>query len=121
MATVNIYVSLDINADPPVELTKLGSGSARSMQASSGDTIKWQKKDNNDQFDIASLDPTGVGQAFSTATTGGNGQWLSATYQPPSSNPGDEYPYTLTVTQGTNTYTTTDTLNATNGRPVIRN
>ena len=122
MATVNIYVSLDINADPPVELTDLGGGSARSEQASSGDTIKWQKKDNNDQFDITSLDPTGSGEAFSTATTGGNGQWLSATYQPPGSDPGDEYPYTLTVTKGTDTYTTTGTtIKADDDKPVIRN
>ncbi len=121
MATVNIYVSLDINADPEVELTDLGGGSARSMQASSGDTIKWQKKDNNDQFDITTLEPTGSGEAFATATTGGNGQWLKSVYQPTSSDPEKKYPYTLTVTQDGTPYTTTESLSATNDRPVIRN
>jgi len=121
MATVNIYVSLDINADPQVDLTNLGGGSARSMQASSGDTIKWQKKDNNDQFDITSLDPTGAGEAFATATTGGNGQWLKSDYQPTSSDPNDDFPYTLTVTMNGTPYTTTESLTATDGKPVIRN
>jgi hypothetical protein len=122
MATVNIYVKLDTSANPPVTLTKEGGQSARSRQASSGDTIKWQKKDNNDSFDISSLDPTGTGQAFGAPTLGGSGQWLKSAYQPPSTNPGAEYVYTLTVTLNGQSYTTTESgLAAENGRPVIRN
>lgn len=122
MATVNIYVSLDTTANPAVELTTLGGGSARSQKVSDGDTIKWQKKDNTDDFDITKLKPTGSGKAFGTATTGGSGQWLKSDYQPTSSGPTDEFPYTLTVTKGEDTYNTTKTsIELTDDKPVIRN
>ncbi len=126
MATVNIYVTLDTNANPAVVLKEQNGSSARSEPAANGDTIKWQKQDTNDDFDITGLSPTGTGEAFSTPTTGGSGQWLSSTYQPPSSDPDAEYPYTLTVTTGTppntHTYNTTETSDqATDDRPVIRN
>ena len=124
MATVNIYVSLDTStsANPHVILTTLGGGSARSQQASSGDTIKWQKHDINDQFDITSLNPTGTGTAFATATTGGGGQWLKSVYQPPSTNQDAQYPYTLTVTKDGIPYDTTKTTrDLVEDRPVIRN
>lgn len=121
MATVNIFVSLDITANPPVQLVDQAGNSARSKQASSGDTIRWQKRDNNDSFDITALEPTGNGTAFSTPTTAPGGQWLSCTFQPPS--PDTEYPYTLTVTTSDgNQYTTTDTSKKRDeDRPVIRN
>lgn len=119
---MNIYVSLDTSAKPPVHLTGQGGGSARSQQASSGDTIKWQKKDNNDTFDVSSLAPTGNGQAFAAPNLGGKGQWLTSKYQPASTDPSDEYPYTLTVTSGGKPYTTTKVgTEFDNGRPVIRN
>jgi hypothetical protein len=122
MATVNIYVSLDKNANPPVHLTKSGGGSARSQQASSCDTIKWQKKDNNDKFEVSGLAPTGTGEAFAAPTSGGSGQWLTSVYQPASTDPKKEYPYTLTVTAGGMSYTTTEEENEPDdGRPVIRN
>lgn len=122
MATVNIYVSLDINANPQVELTQLGGGSARSQSASGGDTIRWQKKDNNDQFNITSLTPTGSNQAFATPATGGGGQWLSSVFQPDCSSQTDEFPYTLTVTKGAVTYNTTKvSAELEDDRPVIRN
>lgn len=101
--TVNISVSLDTSANPPVQISN------RNQQATSGDTIRWQKSDNNDNFDIVSLSPTGAGTAFAAANTGGNGQWLTSEYQPPSADPGAEYPYILSVTSGGNTYTTTKT------------
>lgn len=122
MATVNIFVSLDTKANPPVVLKDSAGNSARSEKASSGDTIKWQRQDNNDNFDIDSLAPTGAGQAFATASTGGSGQWLTSVYQPTDSSPTAKFPYTLTVKDGTDSYTTTETdEDPDNGRPVIRN
>lgn len=128
MNTVNISVTLDTNANPPVVVSN------RNQQATSGDTIRWQKADNNDSFDIVSLSPTGEGEAFSTANTGGNGQWLTSTYQPPDTSAGKEYPYTLTVTSGGKSYNTTQTVttktedtsanvafSVSGGKPVIRN
>lgn len=124
MATVIIYVSLDTSANPPVELKNSGGNSARDVTAASGDTIKWQKQDNNDKFDITGLSPTGPGEAYSTPTTGGSGQWLQTTFSPPAGDPsGTDYPYTLTVTdEDGKQYTTTETEDTPdNGRPVIRN
>lgn len=128
MATVIIYVTLDTNHNPPVVLKDGAGNSARTQDASSGDTIKWQKQDNNDKFDISSLAPTGTGEAFSSPTPGGSGQWLQTTFCPPSSDPSDtDYPYTLTVTVTDengkqHNYTTTETeIAPDNGRPVIRN
>jgi hypothetical protein len=124
MATVPIQVTLDTTQNPPVILKDSSGNSARSVTASSGDTIKWQKHDNNDKFNISSLSPTGAGEAFSAPAPGGSGQWLSSDFTPPSSDPsGTEYPYTLTVTAENGTsYTTTQTEAAPdNNRPVIRN
>jgi hypothetical protein len=123
MATVNIFVKLETDENPPVVLKDSAGNSARDVKAAYGDTIKWQKQDNNDQFDISSLAPTGAGEAFSAPTPGGSGQWLQSTFNPPSGDPVDTpYPYTLTVTQGSSTYTTTETEDEPdNGRPVIRN
>ena len=120
-ATINIDVSLDTTANPAVELTKMSGGSARSQKASTGNTIKWQKKDNTDNFDITKLEPTGPGTAFGTATTGGNGQWLKSDYQPTSTGPNDEFPYTLTVTKDGVPYDTTESPELTDDKPVIRN
>lgn len=124
MATVIIYVSLDTSANPPVILKNSGGNSARDVTAASGDTIKWQKQDNNDKFDISSLAPTGVGEAFSAPNAGGSGQWLTSEFYPPLGDPaGTDYPYTLTVTdEDGEQYTTTATEDAPDpGRPVIRN
>lgn len=122
MPTVNINVSLDTSANPPVVLTNRAGASARSQQANSGDTIRWQKHDSNDNFDISSLEPTGAGQAFSSPAPGGSGQWLSSEYQPPDSAPTAEFAYTLTVTSNGTEYSTTEQEDEPdNGRPVIRN
>ncbi len=123
MPNVNISVSLNTAANPPVVLSK------RKQDADAGDTIRWQKHDNNDRFDITSLSPTGSDEAFSDATTGGNGQWLKSTFQPSGTG---EYEYTLTVTKDGVSCTTTETVArvaTTDGkedglverRPVIRN
>ena len=122
--TVNIFVSLDTDAsaNPHVILTVLGGGSGRNEVATSGDTITWKKKDNNDNFKITCLAPTGENQAFSVATISGNGKSLSSEYQPTSSDPNAEFSYTLTVDQDGTSYDTTITSShADDDRPVIRN
>jgi len=126
MPTLNIYVTLDVNANPKVILKDSAGNSARDETTASGNTIRWQKHDNNDKFDITGLAPTGSGEAFSTPTPapGGSGQWLQSEFYPPTGDPPDTaYSYTLTVTaEGGTTYNTTQTENAPDdGRPVIRN
>lgn len=124
MPTLNIYVTLDVNANPQVILKDSAGNSARNEKAASGNTIKWQKQDNNDKFDITSLAPTGPGEAFSAATTGGSGQWLQSEFYPLTGDPPDTpYSYTLTVTdEDGHPHDTTQTENAPDdGRPVIRN
>lgn len=116
MTTRIIKVTLDKSGDPAVVLTN------RSQEATANDTIKWQKQDNNDDFDIATLNPSGTGTAFSTPTVGGSGQNLSCTYTPTSSDPGAEFQYTLTVTsEGVSYDTTKASTQPDEGRPVIRN
>ena len=124
MATVNIFVTLETSQNPPVILDDSAGKSARSVTAANGDTIKWQKKDNNDRFDIVGLAPTGAGEAFSTPSPGGSGQNLTSTFNPPAGDPsGTDYPYTLTVKaeDGTEYTTTEKDEDPDNGRPVIRN
>ena len=125
MATINIFVTLDTTGNPAVILKDSAGNSARSEGADDGDTIKWQKSDNDDDFDITELDPTGEGEAYGTATTapGGSGQWLSAEYTPTSSDPDAQYPYTLTVetSDGTEYNTTKTSPDTDDDRPVIHN
>jgi len=114
MATVTIDVSLDTSADPAVVL------SSRNKKAANGDTIRWQKKDNNDKFDITDLQPNGANSVFGAPDKGGSGQWLDSKFNGTGS--GNEYEYTLTVTSGKNSYDTTKTTTEPDGgRPVIRN
>lgn len=128
MPTVPIKVSLDTgaNVDLHVILYDQNGQKKRSQVAADGNLLKWQKKDNNDDFDITKLEPTGSGQSFSAQNTGGSGQWLSSTYQPTNADPSAEFEYTLTVTvttpTGTKEYTTTkNSSELENDKPVIRN
>lgn len=126
MPTLNIFVTLDTEANPQVILKDSAGNSARDETTASGNTIKWQKQDNNDKFKITGLAPTGTGEAFSTPTQapGNSGQWLQSEFYPPTGDPPDTaYSYTLTVTdEDGGEHTTTQTENAPDdGRPVIRN
>jgi hypothetical protein len=123
MATKIILVSLDTSGNPAVILEVAGGASGRAVQASDGDTIKWQKNDNNDNFNIKDLTPTGNGEAFAPYTTGGSGQWLQSDYQPTNLNPYASFAYTLEVeTPDNTTYDTTERAGVpTDNRPVIRN
>lgn len=123
--TVTINVSLDENGNPPVELTDSSGKSDRDQTVANGDTIKWMKKDNNDSFDIIRLTPTGAGEAFSTPTLGGNGQWLTSVFDSGNSPAGTPFAYTLSVrtTSGITKIfnTTANTRKKDEDRPVIRN
>ena len=116
MPTVTLNVELNTTANPPVIISN------RQQTATSGSKIRWQKKDNNDNFDITTLAPTGTGEAFSTATTGGSGQWLETTFSDGGAPAGTDFPYTLTVSSGGTNYNSTQVEpEPDNGRPVIRN
>lgn len=123
MTIRNIFVELDTAANPAVILTDSAGNSARGVQAVAGDTIRWQKRDNDDNFDIMDLEPTGTGEAFGDYSTGGSGQWLESEYQPTNTNPFASFAYTLEVeTPDNDPYDTTEKgASPTNDRPVIRN
>jgi hypothetical protein len=112
--TVNLTVTLDKTAIPPVVI------SCRKQLAAPGDTVRWQKQDPNDDFDITDFEPVGVGEAFQDMKTGGNGQWLSVVFSPDKTS--WNYPYTLTVTSGDDEYTSDEPLAFPDDRrAVIRN
>jgi hypothetical protein len=125
MATVNIFVSLDLGGNPEVVLKDEAGNSARKMDAYPNDDIKWQRQDsaNNFHFTSDSLQPTGVGEAFQDPEVLGGGQTLNAKYTPPDTTPEKAYKYTLTVTDadgGKHTTTTTEA-EPDDNNPVIRN
>lgn len=124
MSTKNIWVMLDATANPQVVLTN------RHKEVSSGDTIKWKKKDEDDDFEISSLVPAGHGTAFLDPEINKRRTKLTCEFSPDSS--GKDYPYTLTVTVdqlgGLKQYDTTESIRSSiedefseGGRPVIRN
>lgn len=123
MPTRIIHVSLETGDNPAVILELPAGGSGRAIKADDGDTIRWQKKDNSDDFNIKDLSPTGDGEAFAPFSTGGSGQWLESEYQPTNLNPYAAFAYTLEVeTPDNQTYDTTQRANLpTDNRPVIRN
>lgn len=125
---VTIWVSLDTGENPPVGLDD------RSKVASSGETIKWKKKDDNGDeydFEISSLVPAGEDTAFLNPEMNKRRSKLECEFNP--DLPDTEYPYTLTVTFDDGgvlkQYDTTETVKSsskvafstTGGRPVIRN
>jgi len=119
--TVTIDISLDIAAQPPFAQVRLTS---RNKTAANGDTIKWQKRDDDDSFEIISLEVSGPGEAFSTPTLQANGKWLKSDFSTDGAPAGTAFPYTLTVRTTTapeTDYDTTVELELVEDKPVIRN
>jgi len=118
MATVKIWVKLDKEATNTAKVNL----ESRDKKASSGDKIKWHKHDNDDDFDIEDLQPQGAESVFKNVETGDLKNHLRCEFEPGSADPDTEFEYTLSVKSDGVTYDTTDpSVQAEDGKPVIRN
>ena len=122
-SVVKIEVSLNVNSKPNVVLKTLNGSNARSMKASSGDTIEWQVKGTGNNIEMHDLSPTGTGEAFQNKTISNSKKKLSCEYTPTSSDPNAEFSYTLKVKAGKTTYNTNKPPQPgpQDDKPVIRN
>lgn len=111
--TLNLDVSLDTSANPPVVI------SSRKADANSGDKIKWHREGGALAFKFTSFEPEAV--PFTNVDVADNK--TECDFQPGSDPSGTEYQYTITVEYDGDTYTSdeADVTVPTEGKAVIRN
>jgi len=117
MAVVQIWVKLDKTSDTAKVILE-----SRDKKVPSGDKIKWHKKDQDDDSDIVELDPGDNESVFPNRVPGRNGNKLTCDFEPGDAPPDTEFDYTLYVESDGDRYDTTDpSVQAEDGKPVIRN